>query len=139
MKVLERVLEKRIRCQVSIDNMQFDFMPNKGTTDAIFSMRQVQEKYQAKKKLLYADNLVLMAPSMEQLDRRVAEWRAILLGKGLKVDAGKSKVMVDRGGGKMIVNSGKWPCEVCGKGVQEFENFVQCTVCKKNNSQVVQW
>ena len=27
MKVLERVLEKRIRCQVSIDNMQFGFLP----------------------------------------------------------------------------------------------------------------
>ena len=26
-KVVERVLEKRIRCQVSIDNMQFGFMP----------------------------------------------------------------------------------------------------------------
>ena len=29
MKVLERVLEKRIRCQVSIDNMQYGFMPGK--------------------------------------------------------------------------------------------------------------
>ena len=29
----------------------------------------------------------------------------------------------------MIVNSGKWPCGVCGKGVQT--NFVQCTACKK--------
>ena len=38
-KVLERVLEKWIRCQVSIDNMQFGFMPGKGTTDAIFIMR----------------------------------------------------------------------------------------------------
>ena len=45
MKVIERVLEKRIRCQVSIDNMQFGFMPGKGTTDAIFIMRQVQEKH----------------------------------------------------------------------------------------------
>ena len=35
--------------QVSIDNMQFGFMPGKGTTDAIFIMRQVQEKHQAKK------------------------------------------------------------------------------------------
>ena len=42
MKVLERVLEKRIRCQVSIDTMQFGFMPGKGTTDAIFIMRQVK-------------------------------------------------------------------------------------------------
>ena len=32
-------------------------------------------------------------------------------------------------GWKMIVNSGKWPCGVCGKGVQG--NYVQCTVCKK--------
>ena len=53
MKVLERVLEKRIRCQVSIDNMQFGFMSGKETTDAIFIMRQVQEKHQAKKKKLY--------------------------------------------------------------------------------------
>ena len=29
----------------------------------------------------------------------------------------------------MIVNSGKWPCGVCGKGIQT--NSVQCTVCKK--------
>ena len=53
MKVLGRVLEKRIRCQVSIDNMQFGFMPGKGTTDTIFIMRQVQDKQQAKKKKLY--------------------------------------------------------------------------------------
>ena len=33
-----------------IDNMQFVFMPGKGTTDAIFIMRQVQEKHQTKKK-----------------------------------------------------------------------------------------
>ena len=45
MKVLERVLEKKVRCQVSIDNMQFGFMPGKRTTDAMFIMRQVQEKH----------------------------------------------------------------------------------------------
>ena len=44
---------------MSIDNMQFGFMPGfrimpgKGTTDAIFIMRQVQEKHQAKKKKMY--------------------------------------------------------------------------------------
>ena len=70
-----------------------------------------------------------MAPTMEQLSRRVADWRASLLGKGLKVNAGKSKVMVGNSGGKMIVNSGKWPCGVRGKGVQA--NSVQCTMCKK--------
>ena len=49
--------------------------------------------------LLYADDLVIMAPTMEQLDRQVADWRAGLLGKGLKVNAGKSKVMVGSSGG----------------------------------------
>ena len=38
-------------------------------------------------------------------------------------------MMVGSSGGKMIVNSGKWPCGVCRKGVQA--NSVQCTVCKK--------
>ena len=65
--------------------------------------------------LLYADDLVFMAPTMEQLGRRVAEWRASLLDKGFKVNAGKSKVMVGSSGGKMIVNSGKWPVVSVGK------------------------
>ena len=58
----------------------------------------------------------------------MAEWRANHLDKGLKVNARKSKVMVGSSGGKIIVNSGKWPCGVCGKGVQA--NSVLCTVCK---------
>ena len=37
--------------------------------------------------------------------------------------------MVGSSGGKMIINSGKWPYGGCGKGVQT--NSVQCTVCKK--------
>ena len=45
------------------------------------------------------------------------------------MNAGKSKVMVGSSGGKIIVNSGKWPCGVCGKGVHS--NSVPCTVCKK--------
>ena len=56
---------------------------------------------------MYADDLVIMAPTMEQLGILVADWRAGLLGEGLKVNAGKSKVMVGSSGGKMIVNSGK--------------------------------
>ena len=198
MKVIERMLEKKIRCQMLIDNMQFDFLHGKRTTDAIFIMRQVQKKHQAKKKklyyafvdlentfdrmprevvrwalrklgvdewlirtvmtlcteactvvkteelsdsfdvkvglyqgsvlspllcavvmdvasseaisglrseLLYADDLVLMTPTMQQLGRHMDEWRPSLIGKGLKENAGKSKVMVNSSGGKMIVNS----------------------------------
>ena len=42
------------------------------------------------------------------------------------MNAGKSKVMVGGSVGKMIVNSGKWPCSVCGKGVHV--NSATCTV-----------
>ena len=36
MKGMERVIEKIIRERISIDDMQFGFMPGRGTTDAIF-------------------------------------------------------------------------------------------------------
>ena len=45
------------------------------------------------------------------------------------MNARKSKVKVGSSGGKMIVNFGKWPCVVCGKGVQA--SSVKCTVYKK--------
>ena len=47
-----------------------------------------------------------MAPIMEPLGRRVAEW-ANLLDKGLKVNAGMSKSLVVSSDGNIIVNYGK--------------------------------
>ena len=79
MKVLERLLEKRIRCHVSIDNMQFGFMPGKGTTDAIFIMRQVQEKHQAKKKKLYYA-FVDLEKAFDRVPREVVRWALRKLG-----------------------------------------------------------
>ena len=52
MKVFERVMESKIRSTVSINAMQFGFSPRKGTTDLIFIIRQVQEKFLEKKKEL---------------------------------------------------------------------------------------
>ena len=43
MKVLEVVLEKRLRQKVKIDDMQFGSVPGKGAVDAIFMVRQLQE------------------------------------------------------------------------------------------------
>src|SRR5213083_1656059 len=53
LKVLERVIEARIRKIVKIDEMQFGFSPGKGITDAIFIVRQIQEKYLGKQKELW--------------------------------------------------------------------------------------
>ena len=44
LKVVERVTEKIIRECIVIDNMQFGFMPGRGTTDTMFTVRQLQEK-----------------------------------------------------------------------------------------------
>ena len=53
MKVIERVIVKLLRERIDIDEMQFGFVPGRGTTDAIFLLRQFQEKYLGKRKNVY--------------------------------------------------------------------------------------
>ena len=53
MKVFERVIEARLRNRATIDNMQFGFSAGKGTVDAIFIQRQVQEKFLENNKELW--------------------------------------------------------------------------------------
>ena len=43
--------------------------------------------------LLYADDLVLMAETMEELEAQFIRWKAAFKGKGFKVNLGKTKVM----------------------------------------------
>ncbi|KAK3544356.1 hypothetical protein QTP86_009061 [Hemibagrus guttatus] len=45
MKLWERVVEARLRKVVEICEQQYDFMPRKSTTDAIFALRVLMEKY----------------------------------------------------------------------------------------------
>ena len=40
MKIWERIIDRRLREEISIEEEQFGFMPGRGTTDAIFSARQ---------------------------------------------------------------------------------------------------
>jgi hypothetical protein len=47
------VLEKRLRELVEIGNYQFGFCQGRSTTGAIFMLRQLQEKYCKKRKMLY--------------------------------------------------------------------------------------
>ena len=73
MKLIEKVLEKRIRAQVHIDEMQFGFMPGRGTTDAIFIARHLQEKYLDKKKDLYFA-FVDLEKAFDRVPREVTRW-----------------------------------------------------------------
>ena len=73
MKIVERVLEKRIRSLVILDEMQFGFMPGKGTVDAIFIVRRMQEEYQKKEKKLYMC-FVDLEKAFDRVPRKVLEW-----------------------------------------------------------------
>ena len=223
MKVFERVIEQEIRRVVDIDAMQFGFMPGRGTIDAIFIVRQLQEKYLEKKKklylafvdlekafdrvprdvvrwamrklgvdewlietvmamyknsnsavrvnntvgekfnvevgvhqgsvlspllfimvlealsiecrsglpweMLYADDLVIIAESLEELEERYSAWKNGMECKGLRVNMAKTKVMASGTDEGPTFTSGRYPCGVCRKGVGV--NSVYCTFCSQ--------
>ena len=221
LKLFERVLAKRIRETVQVDEEQFGFMPGKGTTDAIFVVRQLQERMLARNRklylgfidlekafdrvprevvrwalrkgcvnewlvravmatydgartavkvgnglsedfevkvgvhqgsvlspllfilvmqavtadarkglpweLMYADDLVLMAGTEEELGDRMKCWRNSLEKKGLKVNVAKTKVMVSDRNSRKEGRDCEWPCAVCGTNVRS--HAIQCTKC----------
>ena len=224
MKVFERVTEARLRQTLHIDDMQFGFTPGKGTTDAVFILRQLQERYLVKKRdlwmafvdlekafdrvprdviwwalrelgveehvvsviqtmyskastvvklgagesrefevrvgvhqgsvlspllfiavleaisrrfdrqglpyeLLYADDLVIIAETKEELLERIRMWKHGMENMGLRVNMAKTKVLKCQAESVSCVSSGKWPCGVCKKGVGS--NSIQCNKCKK--------
>ena len=45
LKVWERIIETRLKDRVEISKQQYGFMPGKGTTDAVFALRMLIEKY----------------------------------------------------------------------------------------------
>ena len=64
------MIEKIILERISIDDMQFGFMPGRSTTDAIFILRQLQEKHLAKKKKLYLA-FVIIEKAFNRVPRKV--------------------------------------------------------------------
>src|SRR5208282_2195717 len=73
MKVFERVKERKMRNLVSLDDMQFGFRPGRSTTDAIFIVRQIQEKYLAQKKDLWIA-FVDLEKAFDRVPREVLWW-----------------------------------------------------------------
>ena len=56
-----------------IDDMQFGFMPGRGTTDAIFILRQLQEKFLEKKLQLYFA-FIDLEKAFDRVPREVIWW-----------------------------------------------------------------
>ena len=222
MKVVERVIGNWIRNVVEISDMQFGFMPGRGTTDAIFIARQVQEKFLSVNKplyfafvdlekafdrvprlvlwwamrkvgvdewivrlvqamysnarsrvrvgecysddfcvnvgvhqgsvlspllfiivlealsrefrtgcpweLLYADDLVIIAESVDVLRKKLGTWKSNMENKGLRVSMKKTKILFSGRHMNMLKDSGRWPCGVCRSGVGR--NSIFCLGCK---------
>ena len=73
MKVVEKVLERRIRELVNIDSMQFGFMPGRGMTEKLFVVQRIQEEYRDKKKKLYLC-FVDIEKAFDGVRQKVMEW-----------------------------------------------------------------
>ena len=79
--------------------------------------------------ILYADDLVLIAESEEDLIKKIQKWKIGFESKGLRVNVTETKVMKCNQGLQVGENSVKWPCGICRKGVGR--NTIQCQSCKK--------
>ena len=78
MKVLQTVVENRVRGSVDLSDMQFGFRPGRGTMDAIFIVRQMQGKYLAKKKELWMA-FVDLEKAFDRVPREVVWWRNLVI------------------------------------------------------------
>ena len=80
--------------------------------------------------LLYADDLMISAKSMEELLVKVQTWKTEMEKKGLRVNIGKTKIMESGINLDVMKKSGKYPCGVCQSGVGS-SNAIFCGGCKR--------
>jgi len=79
--------------------------------------------------LLYADDLVVIADTDEDLIKRLNEWKDFMENRGMRVNMNKTKVMTSGERQKVTQKAARWPCGVCGISVGN--SSMQCTSCKK--------
>jgi len=79
--------------------------------------------------LLYADDLVVIAETEEELIKRLNEWKDNVESKSMRVDMNKTKVMISGERQEVRQNAVRWPCGVCSKGVGS--SSIQCSSCQK--------
>ena len=77
---------------------------------------------------LYADDLVIIAEPLELCVRRLLISKEAMEKKGLRVNAGKTNVMICGTGLDLLQSSSEYPCAVCCTGVGN--NSIYCNGCK---------
>ena len=80
------------------------------------------------KQILYAHDLILTGETMVELRENFDEWREAFESKGVRVNLGKTKLMVS-GMEEEMFDSKIDPCGVCGTIL--MSNSVLCTACGK--------
>ena len=71
-KVWEKILKGRFREIVEIDENQYGFQQGKSTVDAIFVMKQLQERYGGKKELFHI--FVELEKAFDRVPRETIVW-----------------------------------------------------------------
>ena len=79
---------------------------------------------------LYARDLVIIAESLEKCVRGLLTWKEAMKEKGLRVNAGKMKIMICGMDLALLQSSGKFLCAVCRTGVSS--NSIFCNSCKQH-------
>ncbi|MEL6804521.1 MAG: reverse transcriptase domain-containing protein, partial [Bacteroidota bacterium] len=79
--------------------------------------------------LLYADDLVLTAESRDGVLKMFNDWSRAMELRGMKVNIGKTKLLVSGKKCREPTSSGQYPCAVCSRGVGA--NSIYCTSCRK--------
>ena len=77
--------------------------------------------------LLYMDDLVLIVKTTELLLEKVREWTEGMEKKGLRVNAGKTKIRWCRLSKDQAEDSREHPCGLCRKRVGD--NSILCEEC----------
>ena len=65
--------------------------------------------------LLYADDLVLMAETLEDLKKKLTIWKDNIEAKGLHVNVNKTKLVCSKHNSSVKSDPVKWPCSICRK------------------------
>ena len=94
MKLWERVIEARIRKEVTFAEQQFGFMLGRSTTDAIFCLRMLLEKWTEGKKVLHCA-FIDLKKAYGRVPRKEL-WKCLWLAETLKCYISIIKDMYDR-------------------------------------------